>query len=133
MSSGGNDKDALYQELLDAVQRCESSLWLCVTCQEVVFYDRRSQTPLGAHESHQAVAIATLFDIDEGCERGFLRGWIETENSLDADRRALLLETLEQWQAGIEEFLLQVLDEDERETYERYRSDQAEAIVVELF
>ena len=133
MSRSGNDKDALYQELMEAVLRCESSLWLCVTCQEVVFYDRRSQTPLGAHESHQAVAIPILYDPDGGCERGFLSGWIETEDSLAADRRALLLEALEQWQAGVEEFLHQVLDEDERETYERYRSDQAEAIVVELF
>ena len=66
-------------------------MWLCKTCQEVAFYDRRSQTPLGARESHQAVAIPTLFDPDGGCERGFLSGWIETEATLSENRRALLL------------------------------------------
>lgn len=132
MNGSGTDKNALFQELMEAVLRCESSLWLCITCQEVVFYDRLSMTPLGAHEDHQVVAIPTLYDPDEGCERGVLRGWIEMVDSLGADRRAHLLEVLEQWRGNIEEFLHQVLDEDERETYERYRSDQAESIVVEL-
>jgi hypothetical protein len=129
----GNGQNALNQELLAAALRCESSLWFCQTCQEVVFYDRRMQEPLGVHESHQALPIPTLFDPDEGCERGFLRGWIETDASLSTDRRMHLLDALELWRADTEEFLLQVLAEDERETYERYRSDQAEAIVVELF
>lgn len=56
------DPHELYQELVEATLRCESSLWLCRTCQEVVFYDRRSQTPLGAHDTHQADPIPTLFD-----------------------------------------------------------------------
>jgi len=108
-------------------------LWLCKTCQEVAFYDRRSQTPLGARESHQAVAIPTLFDPDGGCERGFLRGWIETEATLSEDRRALLLESLDQGKLGTEEFLAQVLSGDEREVYEQYRTDEAEAMVLQLF
>lgn len=130
---GGSDQDALYQELLGAVTRCESSLWLCKTCREVVHYDRRSQVPLGVHESHQAVAIPTLFNPDEGCERGFLRGWIEGEGTLSEDRRAHLLEALDLGQLSTEEFLARELSEDEREAYEQGKSDEAEAIVLELF
>ena len=129
----GDDQNALYQELLAAALRCESSLWFCQTCQEVVFYDRRVQEPLGVHESHQAAPIPTLFDPDEGCERGFLRGWVESDASLSADRQAQLLSALDQGQLGIEEFLSQNLTGNEREAYEQYRSDEAEAIVLELY
>lgn len=102
------------------------------TCQEVVSYDRRLQEPLGAHGSHQVVPIPTLYDQDEGCERGFLRGWIESEATLTEERRSNLLEAPDQWQLDIEEFLAQALKGDEQETYERYRSDEAEAIVLQL-
>jgi hypothetical protein len=127
-----NRQNALYQELIAAALRCESSLWLCKTCQEVVFYDRRLQEPLGSHDSHQAVPIPTLFDQDEGCERGFLRGWVESEATLSEERRAHLLKALAQSPLGAEEFLAEELGGDEREIYERYRSDEAEAIVMQL-
>lgn len=61
-----SDLSALYQELLAAVLRCGRNLWFCKTCREVVFYDRRSQEPLGVHDAHQTGPIPTLFDQDGG-------------------------------------------------------------------
>lgn len=129
----GNDQNALYQELVEMVLRCESSLWLCQTCQEVVFYDRRSQLLSGAHDSHRAVPIPTLYDPDEGCEQGFLRDWIESEDSLSEERRAHLLEVFNQVCLNTEEFLAQELSGDEREVYEQCKVAEAESIVLELF
>lgn len=126
------DLNALYQELLAAVLRCESSLWFCQTCREVMVYDRRSQDPLGAHGAHQARSIPTLFDQDEGCERGYLRSWIETSADLSGARRAQLLAELQESSLGVGEFIANQLDEEEREVYEQQRTDEAEQIVLNL-
>jgi hypothetical protein len=127
-----SDLDALYQELLAAVLRCESNLWFCKTCREVVFYDRRSQDPLGIHDAHQASPIPTLFDPDEGCERGFLRAWIECAPGLAPERRAALLTELRESLLEVDEFIAHQLDEEEREAYEQYRTSEGEALVLDL-
>jgi len=72
--------------------------------------------------SFQAGPIPTLFDQDEGCERGFLRGWIESETKLSEEWQTHLLDALDRGRLGTEEFLAQELGEDE-----------AEAIVLQLF
>jgi hypothetical protein len=127
-----SDLNALYQELLDAVLRCQSNLWFCKTCRKVVFYDRRSQVPLGAHDAHQAVAIPTLYDPDEGCERGFLRGWLETDAGLAPERQATLLAELQESLLEVDEFIARQFDEEEREAYEQYRTGEGEALVLDL-
>lgn len=127
-----SDLSALYQELLAAVLRCGRNLWFCKTCREVVFYDRRSQEPLGVHDAHQTGPIPTLFDQDGGCERGYLRGWVESSADLASERRTTLLTELQESPLEVGDFIARELDREERVAYEQQRTSEAELLVLDL-